>query len=555
MSDTNMTIESLMMSNFLNFMVSKISVPEGFHSQVNSIKTMLGDDVSGLVDSLSDFMINSASVDYTIETKNDNLTATLKNWLEKLNLGYNGMVPVGVSALAREYFNERWKYSSFPVLRLAKWEKFDGLLLPTKLFFLDGASIHAYDKDKVEDIPLLNYDYYLGEKNKSESNKLEKNIIFSKPFCRWFDKYPIPFLIKRGIYHNYKIIESVKQQEERTLSRVIPYLLHITKGGEFKDRVKTYSDPQLQEIADQFKTITKEIKKNNGSVIRASNFDEEIKHLVPDLTDLFKPELFENAEKNILGGFGYINLANISATTGKSAQLNPQAFMEEVKAGVAGFKSVMNQVMYRIQDTNKNEHNKYMNDKFNITSSPIKGFMTDAFKSLVRLMYDRGRISSQTAVELVCEVDFQTEVIRREREDKNGVQKKMYPVITQNQEQHAYQKDELDTLDRVIPDDKIDETQKKEYNNAVVKVKDGAYKKLEDLPAQIRSHATEEVQSIWMLAFNEAYETYEGDTESFKIAWRAVKEKAKKNEDGNWIIARDNTNKDLNSNIGGENAG
>ena len=472
MSETDTTIESILMSNFLNFMISSINVPEGFQEQANSIKSMLSDDVSGLVDSLSDFMVSSASVGFTIEAGNDKLTSILKKWLDKVNFGYNGLVPIGINELSKEYFRERWKMASFPVLKVAKWELFDGLLLPTKMFFVDGGSIHAYDKKESNEIQLINYDYYLGEKNTKGTNKLEKNVIFSKPNCRWFDKYPVPFLIRRGIYHNYKIIESIKQQEERTLSRVIPYLLHITKGGDLKNMVKTYSDPQLQDISDQFKQLTKDIKQNNGAGIRTANFDENIKHLIPDLTTLFTPVLFASAEKNILSGFGYINLAEALTSSGKSAILNPKGFIEEVKDGVSGFKQILSQLVYQIQDKNRKDHSKYMNDKFHIISSPVKGFMTDEFKRLVRVMYDRGRISSQTAVELVAEVDFETEVMRREREDKNDIQKKMYPVITQNQEDKSQVSDELDKNDKIIPDDKKNKVEKQEYENASVELKD-----------------------------------------------------------------------------------
>ena len=54
---------------------------------------------------------------------------------------------------------------------------------------------------------LINYDYYLGKAGK---NKLNKGVLFSRPYGRWFDKYPTPYLIKRGVYHNWKIIQSIK---------------------------------------------------------------------------------------------------------------------------------------------------------------------------------------------------------------------------------------------------------------------------------------------------------------------------------------------------------
>ena len=100
MSNTN---ESGMFINFvLSMLLKKIVVPSGFHDQVKVVKEMQVDDVSGLVDSLTDFMINTASVEFTIETENDKFTQILKKWLNTINIAYNGQIPSGINPLARE---------------------------------------------------------------------------------------------------------------------------------------------------------------------------------------------------------------------------------------------------------------------------------------------------------------------------------------------------------------------------------------------------------------------------------------------------------------------
>ena len=197
----------------LSMMLKKIVVPSDFHNQVKVVRMIQEDDVSGLVDSLTDFAVNTACVDFNIETDNEKFTEILEDWLFTLNQGYNGKTPVGLKPLAKEYFKERWKYSSFPVLRISEWESTkNGIILPTKMFFVDGESIHAKDVNDSDVLTVGSYDYYLG---KNMENKMEKGYIFSRPYGRWFDKYPTPYLIKRGIYHNWKIIQSLKIKTTR----------------------------------------------------------------------------------------------------------------------------------------------------------------------------------------------------------------------------------------------------------------------------------------------------------------------------------------------------
>ena len=61
------------------------------------------------------------------------------------------------------------------------------------------------------------------------------------------------------------------------------------------------------------------------------------------------------------------------------------------------------------------------------------------------------------------------------------------------------------------------------------------YTKNNDLPDAIKKHLPEHAQTIYRMAFNNAYEEYNDEKRAFKVAWAAVKKKYKKNEDGNWV--------------------
>jgi len=386
---------------FVNFALSlllkKIVVPSDYENQVKAVKEMQYDDVSGLVDSLTDFAVQSASVDFAIETDNDQFTKILKKWLDRVNLDYP-QIPSGIQALSQEYYKVRWKYSSFPVLKIAEWDEMDGITVPTKMFFVDGQSIVARDIDEDdENLSVTNYDYYLGSK-KEDKYKLEKNCIFARPYGRWFDKYPVPYLIKRGVYHNWKIIYSLKNMQSKILDQIIPYIMLIKKGSEglATNNIKTYSNTELQQVVEDMQSLMNEIKstkvgeKSIRSPIRATNFDEDIKHLIPDLGTIMKPELFAQAERNILSGLGFIDVIQGISDTRRESILNPKGFVTEIKSGVEGFRGILKELIFLIQEENK-RHKKYVNSTFYVTASPVKAFMTDDFKEKIRQLWSRNR--------------------------------------------------------------------------------------------------------------------------------------------------------------------
>jgi len=430
----------LLVSYVLSLMSRKITVPSTYHDQVDAVKQMLTDDVSGIIDSLTDFSVDSASVNYSIEFQNDNLNKLFENWLKNINIDYAGQIPMGIDALAKEYFKERWKGSSFCVLKIAKWDKVAGsnIIVPSRMFFVDGRSINAEEKDKKDELKILSYDYYLG---KDKDVPLTKDVIITKPFARWFDKYPVPFLIKRGVYHNYRLTESLKKRQAEVLDQIIPYMLLIKKGTEAlaKDN-KTYTEPELQSVIDEFQTLVSELKTTTlgdtrtKTPVRATNFDEELKHLIPDLSTMFKTELFEEAERNILSGLGFIEVVQGVASSNKESALNPKPFMAEITAGVKDFKEIIHQLLYIIKQKN-DSHIKYNNEDAYICSSPVKSFQTDKFRDTIRQLYDRGQVSKKTYVELCAEVDYNTEIYRREKETKTGLDYTMYPPITKNDEE------------------------------------------------------------------------------------------------------------------------
>ncbi len=545
---SNELLQGTFINMVLSFLLKRTNVPGDYHGQVQVVKQMLNNDVSGLVDSLTDFSVQSADVDYTIKTQNDGLDKILDKWLnEEINAGYDGQVPVGIRALAQEYFKERWKSSSFLCLKILEWGTVDGLKVPVKLAFVDGESIH--EESETGELKIDGYKYYLG---KGKKKPLTKGVIFQKPYARWFDRYPVPYLVKRGIYNNYKIIESLKTKQMELLNQVIPYMLLLQKGTEGLALASTrgegghhYDDGDLKEIKEEFQEKYQDFKDSNGNgaFTRVSQFDEMIKHFIPDMGAMFATELFTASEKAILSGLGFVDIAESISSNRKESILNPTAFVREVKCGVKDFKALINELYIRIKKANTGEHRKYMNKKYQIIASPIQGFNTDRFRQLVRQNYTAGLLSKQTAVELGLEIEFATEVDRRKKETAQGLDLEMYPPVTDNREgqgtdiigQEPKKEDEdIDPkdVDKESPDDK------KQYDVGGADLEKAPFQTIKDLPKEVKKALSPELQSTFLKVFNTAFQQYESETRAFQVAWSVIKQIGRKNKKAIWVTKR-----------------
>lgn len=466
--------QGLFINAILSLLTKRVMVPADYHAQCTALSQMMQDDISGLVQSLTDFSVQTACVDYTVETGNPNFTEILSKWLENVNTEFNGLLPSGIRPLAEQFFIERWQGSSFCALKLGNWTKIGDIEVPMKMYMLDGKSIYAKDKDNTDDLKLINYDYYIGSKTDETKYQLKNDVIITKANSRWFEQYPVPYLVRRGVYHNYKIIEAIKNKETQILEEIIPYMFLVKKGTEAlaTGNIKSYSQPELEAVVADFQQLMTDFKDNHysdkqvKSPIRATNFDEELKHLIPDLSTIFNRELFVVAEKAILCGLGFIDVADSVSSSRRESILNPKAFVEEVKKGIIDFKQVLKEVVIKIKQRN-DSHAKYLRgpeSKFYIMSSPVKAFIGDDFRAQIRSLYDRGCVSKQTAVELIGEMEFDTEVHRRASETKLGYDEKMYPPVIQNIENGMGDNPEEKMKDAVPQDKKGIE--KKNFNKA-----------------------------------------------------------------------------------------
>jgi len=534
----------------LGLALEKITVPTDYHTQCQSIEKMLVDDSSGLINSLLDFAIESASVNYEIITGSNELNNILKEWLKNINKNYYGLVPKGVQALAEEANRERFKGSSFLALKMTKWEKIGGIKFPVNAFFVNGGSIYATEKKGINgNKRLINYDYYL---DKALKQPLGNGVIIQRPFTRWYKKYPVPYLFQRGVYHNWKLMDVLKSKQGQLLDQVIPLITQMLKGNsdwisDGKQSVPTPED--LNKKADEFKKKYDEIKKSSipKALLEFSPPDEEWKHIVPDITKMFAREIPASIEKNILAGLGFIDaMEAVTSSSRRESILNPQAFVSGVKKAVEDFGKILEHLLDAIIDVNDGR-TKYVSElkKAIITHDVVQPFMTDKFKQKMTNLYDRGNLSKETYTEIVGDVNFELEKYRRTKELEDGVEILMYPHLKDNREKDETPEEilhrednkpkDVDVNGNPIPPDKIEDNLDYDYSKLVTT--EAPFKNVKELEKKIPGvkKLSPGLKKDFLKIFNNAYNHYHDDVKAIQTAWSIIKKVAKPNDKGIWV--------------------
>jgi len=430
-------------SQFLTWLFSsgEISVPAEFHERCNKIYELVDDDVSGVVNSLLNYAIQSASsAKYHVECSEPTLQKLLNSWLQEVNLEVNG-VPTGLASLSREYFKERWSGSSFCMLRAKGWQKIsaDGTTIevPTVMWFANGASIYVKRVNE-KNYKLGSDRFFLDLAQKNEVvNSNKEYVTIQKPFNRWFDKYATPYLIKNGVYKNWVALKVLQSKGDEAVAKALPYLFLMTKGlpDLFLQADINYSDTELKTMVDNFKSEMEKYKAEKGRIpAHGVPFDQKYEHMIPDLSKIVSEELYRQGYRAILSGLGFIDVIQGLSSTRRESILNPKPFVSEVNDGVEGFKLMLLDVIYQIIDRNRDLHKKLFSDKGKIliTNSPLK-INVEQILDAIRSGYDRGPISIRSYLEALG-FDFETEKEQRVKELKDGLEDLFYPHLVQNQE-------------------------------------------------------------------------------------------------------------------------
>jgi len=475
-----MSLDGNSMYNMLiSLLFKKVLVSDDFHEQAIAVQKLIRKDSTGMVDALTQFQVDSATTDVSIDTNNNKLNEIFEEWLANINSEFRGKgINVGIKGLMQEYYHERWRGASFPVLKITKWDKIGRMNFPVSMLFVDGGSIRADKKKDSDEMDLFAYKYYIG-KGKEEIKG--GAYLMYKLFCRSFAKYPTPYLIRRGVYKNATIIDMIKDKEIELIDSIIPYMMLVKKGSDaLTQQGLTYDAPDLIAIKEKIQELTNKLNdvqldingKNSKAPIRVTNYDENIEHLVPELEAMFKRELFEQAERNILFGLGFIDVLESVSSSRRESVLNPRVFIKQCNAGLSDFVNyVMGDLLALVKE--KNKDSKKTGGKWITSYKPIIEFMGEEFLTIMRSLSDRGLISNETA-DYICSrggINYEIEKRKRIREMVDGDDYTMYPKFIQNQEEKGveFRDGKKSTPEKTTKDDVSEDKksiEKKNFNQS-----------------------------------------------------------------------------------------
>lgn len=406
-----------------------IKVATDFHTRVDQINKIMGNDSSALLVTMVNFMVESATVDYRFETGNTNFNEILVNWKKSINKNVNPDIPRGLRSVTQQYLKERWN-SSLIVLNI-KWGLVDNYEVPINLWLTDGGQV-VVDGDTSK---FGGYEYLVGRNHPKpiERNKI-KTFLVRKPFEQLYTKYPSPYLVKRGALKHALIKDVIINKQADLINSIVPHILLAKVGSDKSAQQDNFpTEEELINLKDEVIKMTQQYDQTDvsGKNIGAFPHDVSLENLIPDLTKFLNSTILNPSDKNILASLGLIELEGFSKSRQETI-LNPKVMVEEVVDAVLDWREMLNEISLEIVERNKKRHPKIDRD-IKVIPGVIKSFLTSDDKVLIRSAFDRGTVGHQDFCEILP-FDFETTLQRRIQERDLGVDDILYPHKIMNQE-------------------------------------------------------------------------------------------------------------------------
>jgi cation transport regulator ChaB len=507
------------------------SIPFDFHGQMELVNNLLRNDKTGIVNSILGFQVNAANVPLKIETKDAKLDEVFNIWQSNiLNKDLAIDVPRGLRELSSEYYKERWS-SSFIALRI-KWETVKinkiSYSLPTKMWFVDGASLYVEPS-----LGKLNgRKYRIGKQGKELTIKDNQSIIIRKPFASWYQNYPVPYLVQKGVLFNALLKDAILTKQSDVIEAVIPYLLLLKSGSDKLAELDLLAgdEEDLKKLKEALLKAKEEhdMTGSLGSLIATISHDVNFEHFIPDFSKVFNSDITKANDRNILAGMGMIEMQGFSKDREESI-LNPKILVEEVKDAVIDWSLIVEEVIYQFIERNRERGVDSLKTNVRVVPGQIKTFITEGLKGLINVLYSRGQISKQSTVETVGDFDYEVERERRRKETENGDDETMKAPITQRQETQPTK-----TQDPNRGDDNQNPPGEDTREETATLDLQSSYDTVDELPDTVKVLPVA-AQIIFLKTFNSSIEHGHTTEDAFNTSWAIINKSYKVNKTGKWI--------------------
>jgi cation transport regulator ChaB len=482
----------------------KIQVASDFHGQMGQINSLLRNDTTALINTILEFMVHSANVPYSFDAQNESYTKIINQWANNLNEGVNLDIPKGLRNFTEQFMRERLR-SSLLVIRI-KWGTVNGFTLPTRMWLMDGSSIYVKN-----DSGFLNTNQYYVSKSELESSPVNKirntkdeTIIIRKPYNQWYEKYPTPYLVKKGTLYHAMFKEKILERIAEVVNTAFPYQFFIKMGTEQAINMgKGPSDTDLEKQLSNFQKLKADFDTHQFAKGLGGAFPGDVKfeEIIPSYEKVLNDKILTPVDKNILSSLGMVELQGFSQDR-KEMILNPKVLVEEVVDCVNDYTDFLKEVMDLIKQKNANKYT--VSESIEVSPGIIESFVTDEMRTLMRSLYDRGLVSMEDILEDTTPLKFKTQIKKRDFEVKNKLDVKMYPRVVQNMENSPA--DLTPNNEDISLDKQPGSPESKNYKNAISEedLITEPMKSIRSIPEEFRSLLSIEQQRVFKTAFNQA---------------------------------------------------
>jgi hypothetical protein len=241
-------------------------------------------------------------------------------------------------------------------------------------------------------------------------------------------KYPIPFLIERGLHGIAARIRVTQRGDYETMARILRALLVITQGSDQWLEAIEWDPVDAVSALDVVKSeITTE--GSGYTTVVTAPYSTKAEWVIPDMQGLLSADKFAHDDYERLAALGILEIQN----TGQRRRyaFNPKpAIMEIWDAMQEDRRFVEGRLFPILYEANPSVYQNISPAKF--YQKPVSIFQTDEDKQILLKIYEYGVLTHGALLEQAqgFGADFEAEIERHKYERDSGMDEMVIPRVT-----------------------------------------------------------------------------------------------------------------------------
>jgi len=241
-------------------------------------------------------------------------------------------------------------------------------------------------------------------------------------------KYPVPFLIERGLHGIAARIRVTQRGDYETMARILRAMLVITQGS---DKWVEFLDWDPVDAVSALDVVKSEITTEGSgyTTILTAPYSTKAEWVMPDMQSLLSADKFMHDDYERLAALGILEIQN----TGQRRRyaFNPKpAIMEIWEAMQEDRRFVEGRLFPVLYEANPTIYKNISPAKF--YQKPVSIFQTDEDKQILLKIYEYGVLTHGALLEQSqgFGADIEAEVERHKYEQESGISDMIIPRVT-----------------------------------------------------------------------------------------------------------------------------